>query len=97
MSIDIRCVNCDQKISIPKEQVGERVKCPKCYQVIVLPGGPIEQRKKDSSSLPATDELSEYRQQAIGAAVIGGSVLLIIGGMWLFETYGAWGRCIMWD
>lgn len=42
MSIAVLCPTCQARVSAPDSAAGKTVKCPKCKQPMVIPGGPAE-------------------------------------------------------
>ncbi len=59
MAIVIVCPTCGQKASAPEETAGQKVQCPHCQAVIVVPG----EEKLETAEAEPEREREEYRDE----------------------------------
>lgn len=50
--IEFACENCGQKITVPRVHAGKKAKCPKCKQIVIIPG---TKAKNDDTKSPEVE------------------------------------------
>jgi hypothetical protein len=98
MPITVKCPSCDGEMSAPDRAVGKKGKCPKCGQVLVIPGPPdpsgvIELVSDSPYAAPKVapsrdDDFDGLRRQGPALAVISGKAATAFGGGIVRASFG---------